>query len=121
MRATTLLESFRFAFQGIGYALRTQRNMRIHGTIACLVVVAGLWLGLSRWEWATIALTIGFVFLAEMMNTAVEALVDLASPNLHPLARIAKDTAAGGVVLAALTSVIIGLLILGPHLMEIRR
>ncbi|HID85982.1 MAG TPA: diacylglycerol kinase family protein [Anaerolineae bacterium] len=116
MRSANLLDSFRHAFAGLGHALRTQRNARIHLLIAVGVVALGLWLGLSRWEWVAIVLTIGFVFVAELFNTVVEAVVDLASPEFHPLARAAKDVAAGAVLLAAIASVVIGLLILGPHL-----
>lgn len=118
MRSANLLDSFRHAFAGLGYALRTQRNARIHLLIAAGVVALGLRLGLSRWEWVVIALTIGFVLVAELFNTVVEAVVDLASPEIHPLARVAKDVAAGAVLLAAILSVVIGLLILGPHLIE---
>jgi diacylglycerol kinase len=108
--------SFRYAFAGIGYGLRTQRNLRIHVAIAVAVGVAGLWLGLSWWEWTAVALSVGFVLVAEMFNSALEAIVDLASPGPRPLAKVAKDAAAGAVVLAALTAVVVGLLVFGPHL-----
>jgi diacylglycerol kinase len=118
MQSANLLDSFRHAFAGLGYTLRTQRNARIHLLVAVAVVALGLWLGLSRWEWVAIVLTIGFVFVAELFNTVIEAVVDLASPEIHPLARVAKDVAAGAVLLAAILSVVIGLLILGPHVVE---
>ncbi|MFQ6057380.1 MAG: diacylglycerol kinase family protein [Anaerolineae bacterium] len=118
MRSANLLDSFRHAFAGLGHVLRTQRNARIHLLIAVAVVALGLALGLSRWEWAILALTIGFVFVAELFNTVVEAAVDLASPEIHPLARVAKDVAAGAVLLAAIAAVVIGLLILGPHVVH---
>jgi diacylglycerol kinase len=111
-----LLTSFKYAFSGIWHVLRTQRNARIHLSIAVVVVVLGLWLGLSRTEWAIIALTIGLVLAAESFNTVAEAAVDLMTVDYHPLAKIAKDVAAGAVLLMAITAVVVGLLILGPPL-----
>lgn len=76
----------------------------------------GLWLGLGRLEWAVIVLAIGLVWMAEFVNTALEAVVDLASPDLHPLAKIGKDVAAAAVLAGAATAVLVGLLVLGPPL-----
>lgn len=111
-----LLESFRLAFSGLWYTLRTQRNMRIHLGMAAAVVAGGLWLDLSSDRWAILALTAGFVLVSEMMNTMVEGLVDLVSPDYHPLARVVKDVMAGVVLLTAIVAVIVGLLLLGPPL-----
>lgn len=116
MRSRNIIESFRFAFSGLGYALRTQRNTRIHLTIAAVAVVLGLWLGLSPTQWAVLALAIGSVLVSEMLNTVAEALVDLVSPGYHPLAKVVKDVTAAAVLLAAIISVIVGLLVLGPPL-----
>jgi diacylglycerol kinase len=116
MRSRNIVESFRFAFSGLWYALRTQRNTRIHLMIAAAVVALGVWLDLSFIQWAVLALTIGFVLVSEMLNTVAETLVDLVSPGYHPLARIIKDVTAGAVLLAATVSVIVGLLVLGPPL-----
>src|SRR3990172_2395870 len=113
-RAASRLASFRHAFAGWGYMLRTQRNAWIHATISTLVFVGGLWLGLNRMEWAIILLTIGLVWMAEFVNTALEAVVDLASPDLHPLARVGKDVAAAAVLVGAATAVLVGPLVLGP-------
>ena len=110
------LISFRFAFEGIVHVLKTQPNARVHAAITIAVVVIGLWLGLSRIEWAILVVTMAVVWLAEFVNTAVEAAVDLATGERHPLAKIAKDTAAGGVLVAAILALIVGLLILGPPL-----
>ena len=115
-RANSRLDSFRHAFAGCVYMLRTQRNAWIHAGATVAVTVAGLWLGLNRWEWAAIILVIGLVWMAEFVNTALEAVVDLASPDLHPLAKVGKDVGAAAVLVAAITSVIVGLLILGPPL-----
>jgi undecaprenol kinase/diacylglycerol kinase (ATP) len=116
MRSRNLVDSFRYAIEGLRYALRTQRNTRIHLTIAAVVIAMGLWLGLSATQWAVLVLTIGFVLVGEMLNTVAETLVDLVSPGYHPLAKVVKDVTAGAVLLGAGGSVIVGLLILGPPL-----
>lgn len=118
MNCSRLATSFKYAFSGVWHVLRTQRNARIHLTVAVGVIVMGLWLGLSRTEWAIIALTIGLVLAAESFNTVAEAAVDLATGEHHPLAKIAKDVAAGAVLLMAMTAVVVGLLILGPPLWQ---
>jgi diacylglycerol kinase len=114
--STKILRSFYFAFAGLAYLFRTQRNARIHlvlGTGACGVA---FWLRISRVEWAVLVFTIALVLILEGLNTAVEAAIDLASPKVHPLAKAAKDLAAGMVLIAAIASVAVGLLILGPPL-----
>ena len=113
-----LLDSFRCAFAGLWHALRTQRNLRIHVSIAIIVVITGMFLRLRRDEWAIIALTIGFVFTAELFNTVIEAVIDLVTEDYHPLAKKAKDVAAAAVLTAAITAVAVGLLILGPPLLS---
>jgi len=115
-RAASRLDSFRHAFGGWWYMLRTQRNAWIHAVVSTLVFVLGLWLGLGRLEWAIILLTIAVVWMAEFINTSLEAVVDLASPDLHPLAKVGKDVAAAAVLVGAVTAVLVGLLILGPPL-----
>lgn len=118
MRSRNILDSFRFAFVGLWYALRTQRNTRIHLSIAAAVVVVGLCLNLSHVQWAVLTLTIGFVLVSEMLNTVAETLVDLVSPGYHPLAKVVKDVTAGAVLLTAIVSIVVGLLVLGPPLWE---
>ena len=108
--------AFRYAFQGWFYVLRTQRNAWIHTVVAFAVLIVGIWLGLPARDWAVIILTIAMVFAAEFMNTAIEAVVDLASPEIHPLAKVGKDVGAAAVLVAAIASVLVGLLILGPPL-----
>ncbi|MBN1953438.1 MAG: diacylglycerol kinase family protein [Anaerolineae bacterium] len=118
MRCRTLWSSFAYALAGLGYALRTQRNMRIHVLIAAAVCGLGMWLRLPAGHWAVIALTVGFVLVVESLNTVIELLIDLVSPEFHPLAKAAKDVSAGAVLLAALSSVVVGLCLLGPPLWE---
>ena len=108
---------FGHAFRGLQYALRTQRNMRVHTVIALVVITAGIALHLSPLEFALIFFAITGVFIAEMFNTVMELCVDLASPQYHPLAKIAKDVAAGAVLANAILSVVIGVFVLGPHLL----
>jgi diacylglycerol kinase len=110
------IASFRYAFHGWFHVLRTQRNAWIHSAIATAVFIVGLWVGLPPRDWAVIILTTAMVFSAEFINTAIEAVVDLASPDKHPLAKIGKDVGAAAVLVAALAAVLIGLLILGPPL-----
>ena len=114
-----LLHSFGFAGEGIGYAVRTQANLRIHLMITALVIVMGLWLQLSPIEWAILVVMISIVLSAELFNTALEATLDRVSQEEHPLAKVGKDVAAGAVLITALGSVIVGLLILGPKLLTV--
>jgi diacylglycerol kinase len=110
------LRSFVFAGQGVAYLFRTQRNARVHACVGVAVCAVGAWVGISRSDWAIIVLTIAMVLVLEGLNTAIEAVVDLASPEIHPLAKTAKDVAAAMVLLAAGAAVVVGLLILGPPL-----
>ncbi|MGM1020927.1 MAG: diacylglycerol kinase family protein [Bacillota bacterium] len=111
MRRQPWRMTFRYAAEGVMYALRTQVNMRIHVVVALLVIVAGLTLRISRLDWLFVCVAIAIVIAAELFNTAVEAAVDLISPDIHPLAKAAKDTAAGAVLLAAVFAVIIGIFV----------
>jgi len=110
------LRSFRHAFHGWAYVLQTQQNAWVHAVIASMVLIIGLWLGLPPRDWAVLILTIAMVFAAEFINTAIEAVVDLATSERHPLAKVGKDVGAAAVLIAALAAVLIGLLILGPPL-----
>jgi diacylglycerol kinase len=116
-----LIDSFRYAFAGISHATATQRNFRIHIGISLAVIAAGLWLSITGLEWAIIAVTIGVVLQAELFNTALEAIVDKVSPEFHALAKVAKDCAAGAVVVTAIGAVVVGIAILGPRLLALLR
>ncbi|HEV8470505.1 MAG TPA: diacylglycerol kinase family protein [Candidatus Limnocylindria bacterium] len=113
-----LLRSFGYAFEGVAYILRTQRNARIELAIAVVAVGLALWLGLTPPEWALLAITIALVVALEWINTALELAVSLASPESHPSAKAAKDVAAACVLLGAITSVVIGLLLFVPRLVS---
>jgi diacylglycerol kinase len=108
--------SFRNAFAGLWYVVRTQRNAWIHALATVCVLILAVWLQLKTFDWVVLILTIGMVWTAEFVNTALEAVVDLASPHNHPLAKVGKDVGAAAVLIAAGSSVIIGALILGPPL-----
>ncbi|MGG1617776.1 diacylglycerol kinase family protein [Paenibacillus sp. NRS-1782] len=111
MRRQSWRKTFRYAAEGVMYALRTQLNMRIHVVMAFLVIAVGSSLRISRLDWLFVSMAIAMVIVAELINTAVEAAIDLISPDIHPLAKAAKDTAAGAVLLAAVFAVIIGIFV----------
>ena len=110
-RAQSLLESFNFAFEGIIHVLRTQRNLRIHFLIAVGVIVAAVGFDVTRIELIALLLSISFVLVAEMLNSAVEAAVDVATTSFDPLAKLAKDVAAGAVLIASINAVAVGYLV----------
>ncbi len=110
--------SFGYAFEGWKYVLQHEHNARIHLFISMCVLIVGLWLEIGRIEWAILILTFIPVWAGEIFNTAIEAIVNMTSPDPHPLAKVAKDTAAGAVLFAACAAVVIGLLILGPPLWQ---
>ena len=112
------IRSFGYAFRGWWYVIRTQRNAWIHAIVSTAVFIVGLWLELPARDWAVLLLTIAMVWAAEFINTAIEAVVDMASPDKHPLAEVGKDVGAAAVLIAALAAIGIGLLILGPPLWE---
>jgi diacylglycerol kinase (ATP) len=110
-RAQNLLESFNFALEGIIHVLRTQRNMRIHFLVAVIVLVAAVAIGVSKLELIALLLAIAFVFIAEMINSAIEQAIDVATTSFDPLAKLAKDIAAGAVLIATVNAVAIGYLV----------
>jgi diacylglycerol kinase (ATP) len=110
-RSPSVLQSFNFAFEGIIHVLRTQRNMRIHFAIAVGVLLAALALGVRRLELVALLIAISFVLIAEMLNTALEAGIDVATTSFDPLAKLAKDIAAGAVLIATMNAVAVGYLV----------
>ena len=112
------LRSFVYAFEGWGRVLVNEPNTWIHAFFSIAVIFMAAWLKLPARDWAVLLLTMAVVWAAEFFNTAIENVVDLASPEQHPLAKASKDISAAAVLLTALTSIVIGLLILGPPLLE---
>jgi diacylglycerol kinase len=113
---SAFLRSFSFAGQGVWHAVRTQRNMRVHLVAAAAAIATGLVLRIGALAWACVAMAIGLVLVTETLNTVVEALTDLFSAGLHPLAKVAKDAAAGAVLIASATAVGIGAAVFLPRL-----
>ena len=118
-RKTTLLQSFNHAFQGLVYAVRHQRNMRIHMAVALIVLVASIFLNVSRLELVIVFATVAFVLMAELMNTAIEALVDIVTEEYDPRAKVAKDLAAGAVLIAAINALVVAYLVLADRLANV--
>ena len=112
------LRSFGYAFEGWAVVLKNEPNSWIHAFVSVAVMIVAAWLHLPARDWAVLLLTIAIVWAAEFFNTAIEKVVDLVSPQEHPLAKASKDVSAAGVLLAAITAIFVGLLILGPPLWE---
>nr|WP_262905350.1 diacylglycerol kinase family protein [Hymenobacter nitidus] len=109
------IASFGHAFRGVVSALRSEVHLRFHALATVIVIGLGFYFDISGLEWALVALAVGTVWSAELVNTAVEAVVDLVSPDYHPLAGKAKDVAAGAVLVAAFAALAVGLLVFGPR------
>jgi len=112
------VHSFKYAFNGIKYCVGKEQNLSFHLLATVLVVSAGFILGISRMEWMLIILCIGLVVAAELVNSAIERLVDLVSPERHPIAGQVKDIAAGAVLVCAVAAAIVGILIFFPYLFK---
>lgn len=112
------IKSFTYAVRGIILMLKSQHNAWLHGIATVLVLLAGCLFRISAGEWCWLVLAVMAVWSAEALNTALEFLADVASPEFHPLIKRAKDVAAGAVLISAMGSVIIALLVLGPHAAE---
>ena len=113
--------SFGYATRGVWAALRTEVHLWFHAVATVVVLGLGLYVGLARWEWVAVALAVGAVWCAELVNTAIEAVVNLVSPEYHPLAGRAKDVAAGAVLVMALAALVVGVLVFGPYLRGLLR
>lgn len=111
MKSRSLIDSFNYAVDGIIYTLKTQRNMRIHFSLAIIVLVSSLFLNFSRLEFLILFLTVSFVIASEMINTSIEKSIDLFTEDYHPLAKIAKDVAAGAVLVSAINAIVVGYLL----------
>ncbi|MDO5568950.1 MAG: diacylglycerol kinase family protein [bacterium] len=119
MKNKNLLHSFKHAFAGIYSCLKAEKNIKIHYSVMVLVIIAGFIYKISTYEWLLCILCFGMVIATEMVNTAIEFNTDLAMPNINPKAKLAKDIAAGAVLITVITSVIIGLTIFIPKIFTI--
>jgi len=115
-RTPSVFESFNYAFEGIIHVLRTQRNMRIHFLVAAVVLVVAFSAGVSKLELIALLLAIAFVLIAEMINTAIEGAIDVATTSFDPMAKLAKDIAAGAVLIATVNALAIGYIIFSDQL-----
>ena len=111
-----IINSFKYAFSGIYAAFKKERNLKIHFIIMILVVIAGIILKISAFEWIICIILFGLVISLELINTAIETTVDIAMPEINEKAKIAKDVAAGAVLVVAISAVIIGLIIFVPKI-----
>ena len=111
-----LINSFKYAIEGVIEELKTEQNIKIHMLIVIIVIILGIIVKLSKLEWIICIMLFGFVISAELINTAIETVVDLITQEIHPKAKIAKDVAAAAVLIAAITSAIVGLMIFIPKL-----
>ncbi|MGN0963695.1 MAG: diacylglycerol kinase family protein [Clostridia bacterium] len=118
-KASNFRESFGYACQGLKHCIREERNFRIHMVMGVIAFVLGIVLGISRVELAVLLLLIGLVLIAEMVNTALENLVDLYTEDYHPLAKVVKDVAAGAVLLLCCVAVLVGIVIFTPYLISL--
>ena len=112
----SLIQSFNYAFEGVIWVLRTQRNMRIHFAIATVVLILAVAYDVTRLELVALLVAISFVLIAEMINTAIEAATDIATTSFDPLAKLAKDIAAGAVLIASINAIVVGYLVLADRL-----
>ena len=119
MKNKKLINSFKCAIQGIKQAVKTERNVKIHITIMILVIIAGIVLKINTQEWIICIILFGLVIGGEMLNSAIETVVDIAMPDINPKAKFAKDAAAGAVLVLAIASAIIGFMIFGPKLIAL--
>lgn len=118
-KSKNLINSFKYAFCGIKSAFITERNMKIHTALIIVITILGIILKISRIDWIICIILFALVISAELMNTAIETVVDMVMPEINPKAKIAKDVAAAGVLVMAIASVTIGVVIFVPKIVEI--
>lgn len=112
------VDSFRYAWRGVMTVFAEERNMQVHGVIAAAAVILGFYYHITPGEWIAVSLCIGLVFVLEIINTAIERLVDLVRPDYDPLAGKVKDVAAGAVLVGAIVAIVIGVIIFGKYVFE---
>ena len=114
-----LFKSFKYAYEGLKYAFKYEQNILVHFLATILVIIAGIFFKISMTEWLVLTLIIGLVIATELINTSIEATIDLVTKEVHPLAKVAKDTAAAAVLIFGITALIIGLIIFVPKFIEL--
>ena len=118
MKNNKLINSFKYAFKGLGSAVKSERNMKIHFTMMMLVIIAGIFFNIAIWEWITCFILFGLVIGMECVNTAIEIIVDMVSPKYNEAAGRAKDIAAGGVLACAIGAAVAGIFIFLPKVLK---
>lgn len=118
MKNKKLINSFKYAFKGLGSAVKSERNMKIHFTMMMLVIIAGIFFNIAIWEWITCFILFGLVIGMECVNTAIEIIVDMVSPKYNEAAGRVKDIAAGGVLACAIGAAVAGIFIFLPKVLE---
>lgn len=118
-KSKNVISSFKYAFQGVFSEIKTERNLKIHISIMILVIIAGIFLKISKMEWIICIILFGLVIGGEMLNSAIETVVDIAMPEINPKAKFAKDVAAGAVLIFAISSATIGIIIFIPKIIAI--
>ena len=118
MKNKKLINSFKYAFKGLGSAVKSERNMKIHFTMMMLVIIAGIFFNIAIWEWITCFILFGLVIVMECVNTAIEIIVDIVSPKYNEAAGRAKDIAAGGVLACAIGATVAGIFIFLPKVLK---
>lgn len=114
-----LFKSFKYAYEGLKYAFKYEQNILVHFLATILVIIVGIFFKISMTEWLVLTLIIGLVIATELINTSIEATIDLVTKEVHPLAKVAKDTAAAAVLIFGITALIIGLIIFVPKFIEL--
>lgn len=113
------INSFKYPISGLGYAYRNEQNLAVDVGVAAIVIILGIIFKISMTEWAILSLTVGLVISLELVNTAIEAVVDLVTEKYHPLAKVAKDTSAAAVLILAIVSIIEGIIIFLPKIINL--
>lgn len=110
-------KSFKYAFDGLKYAFKYEQNILVHTLATILVIICGIYFNISTFEWLVLCLIIGLVIATELINTSIEATIDLITNEVHPLAKVAKDTAASAVLVFGITAIVIGIIIFVPKIL----
>ena len=118
-KSRNLIQSFKYAINGLVTGFKKERNIKVDFFVACVVIIFGFVFSVSMTEWAVLVLCFTLVLSLEYVNTAIESVVDLASPEINPLAKVSKDVAAGAVLFSAINAVVIGIIIFLPKFIDL--